>query len=154
LDLDLLAGRQLHPPLHALGRLRQRDGHRCRDVLPGGGFLLLEAEARAPPAPAGSAERLLQDVLEAAKSASAARAMHAVGAPSEGLEATRRIAALTEAAARPAEPLEALEARLAVGIDLAAIKGLALVRLAHDLVRGVELGEARGRLRIVLVGVR
>ena len=57
------------------------------------------------------------------------------------------------AARLPAEAFEALEARLAFGVDLAAVEGLALVVVADDLVGGVELGEARGRLRVVLVGV-
>src|SRR6476619_2301217 len=48
---------------------------------------------------------------------------------------------------------EALEARLAFGIDLAAIKRLALVAVANDLVSGVELGEPARCLGIVLVGV-
>jgi hypothetical protein len=52
-----------------------------------------------------------------------------------------------------AETFETLEARLAFGIDLAAIKGFALVAVADDLIRGIKLGEARGCLRIVLVGV-
>src|SRR5262249_30269056 len=60
-------------------------------------------------------------------------------------------------AARPrptAEALETLEARLALGVDLAAVERLAFVLLAQDLVGGVELGEARGGLGVVLVGVR
>ena len=52
-----------------------------------------------------------------------------------------------------AEPFEALEARLALGVDLAAVECLALVVVADDLVGGVQLGEARGRLGVVLVGV-
>ena len=65
--------------------------------------------------------------------------------------------ALAAKAATPAptaEAFKALEARLAFGVDLAAVEGLALVGFAEDLVGGIELGEARGRLRIVLVGVR
>ena len=52
-----------------------------------------------------------------------------------------------------AEAFEALEARLALGVDLAAVEGLALVVLAQDFVGGVELGEARGGVLVVLVGV-
>ena len=66
-----------------------------------------------------------------------------------------RAAARTETTARlRAETLEALEARLALGVDLAAVECLALVGIADDLVGGVELGKTRGRLRVVLVGVR
>src|SRR5262249_21541609 len=46
------------------------------------------------------------------------------------------------------------EARLALGVDLAAIEGFALVRLAQDFIGSVQLGKARGCPRVVLVGVR
>src|SRR6185369_2261575 len=46
------------------------------------------------------------------------------------------------------------KARLAIGVDLAAVELLALVLVAHDLVGGIDLGKARSRLRIVLVVVR
>ena len=52
-----------------------------------------------------------------------------------------------------AEAFEAAEARLALGIDLAAIERLALVVVAEDLIGGVELGEPHRRLGVVLVGV-
>ena len=48
---------------------------------------------------------------------------------------------------------ESLEPRFAFGIDLAAVEGFSLVGVADDLVGGVKLGEARGRFRIVLVGI-
>ncbi len=48
---------------------------------------------------------------------------------------------------------EALKARLALGVDLAVVESLALLVVAGDLIGGVQLGEARGGLRIVLVGV-
>jgi hypothetical protein len=61
------------------------------------------------------------------------------------------------ARARPraaAESLaKALKARLAFGIDLAAVERLALVLVFEQFVRGIELGKARRRLGIVLVGV-
>src|SRR5262249_3417351 len=41
----------------------------------------------------------------------------------------------------------------ALGVDLAAIELLALVLVAEDLVRSVDLGEALGCLRVVLVAV-
>src|SRR5262245_5295721 len=62
-----------------------------------------------------------------------------------------------KAATRPApgaETLKALETRLALGVDLAAIEGLALVRLAQNFVSSVQLGKVRSRPRVVLVGVR
>src|SRR5262249_37300859 len=52
------------------------------------------------------------------------------------------------------ETFKALKARLALGVDLAAVKGLALLGIADDLVGGVELGETAGGLGVVLVGVR
>ena len=48
---------------------------------------------------------------------------------------------------------KALEARLAVGVDLAAVELLALVLVADDLVGRVDFGKARSGLRIVLVAV-
>src|SRR5262249_9413804 len=51
------------------------------------------------------------------------------------------------------EAFKALEARLALRVDLAAVEGLAFVAITHDLVSGVKLGESRRRLRIRLVGV-
>ena len=52
-----------------------------------------------------------------------------------------------------AKAFEAAEARLALGVDLAAVECFALVVLAKDLVSGVDLGKARRSLRIVFVGV-
>src|SRR5690606_22906433 len=65
---------------------------------------------------------------------------------------TARSGAARPAAALP-EALEAAKARLAFGIDLTAIKRLALVVVAKDLVGGVELGEFRRRVLVALVGV-
>ena len=57
-------------------------------------------------------------------------------------------------ARRPAaEAFEALEARLALGVDLAAVEGLALVLVADDFVGGVQLGEPASAAFVVLVGV-
>jgi hypothetical protein len=129
--------------------LRRR---RRRDLL-----LKLEAAASSSSraARAGhSGERLLEDVLEAAEAATAAgasaRTLETTGPEAEGLEH-----AFPAAGARPAaaEAFETLEARLAVGVDLATVERLALVGVADDLVGGVELGKARGRLGVVLVGV-
>ena len=77
-----------------------------------------------------------------------------IRAPGEGLE----LAVATEAAGtRPrttAKSLEAAEARLPLGVDLAAVERLALVRIAEDLVGGVDLGELGGRVLVMLVAGR
>src|SRR3712207_237741 len=52
-----------------------------------------------------------------------------------------------------AESLEALEARLALAVDLAAVELGALGRVAQNLVGGVDLGELVLRLGVVLVAV-
>ncbi len=72
--------------------------------------------------------------------------------PGEVLEvaAAAETGAWTAASARTFEPLEA---RLALGIDLAAVERLALVRLAQQLMGGADLGELARRLGVVLVGV-
>ena len=92
----------------------------------------------------------------AAEAATAARAatLEAVGAEAEVFE-MGAAGALPETAAAGlrAVAFVALKARLALGVDLAAVEGLALGVVADDLVGGGDLGKARGRLRIVLVGV-
>ena len=67
------------------------------------------------------------------------------------MRATTRI---KTAARLRAETFEALETRLAFCVDLTTIERLALVGIAYDLVGGVKFGKTRGRLRIVLVGIR
>ena len=135
LDLDLLAGRQLHALLHALGGLRQRDGERRRDIAAGRGaeILRLEMDAGAGAAtPRGPARRRTHPSGYPRSRRSRARrpAHHArPPAPGEGLEPA--LAPEAAAGARlSAEALEALEARLAFGVDLAAVERLALVRLS------------------------
>ena len=49
--------------------------------------------------------------------------------------------------------LEAREARLAFGVDLAVVERLALLLVAENFIGAVQLGEAAGRFRIVRVGV-
>ncbi len=49
--------------------------------------------------------------------------------------------------------LEAGEARLALGVDLAGVERLALLLVAENFVGAVQLGEASRGFRIVLVGV-
>ena len=71
----------------------------------------------------------------------AAAALEAVGTEAEALE-------MPPPDPKPAPPPgaaspEALEARLALGIDLAAVERLALLLVADDLVGGVQLGKAR-----------
>src|SRR5262249_62427481 len=106
-----------------------------------------EAGGRA--AAGGAAEHALEDVLEAAEpGAAAAGAAEAAG--KDRLEILRP----KTAAGLAAESLEAVEARLAVGTDLAAVERLALAVVAQDLVGAVELAEALRRLRIAFVGVR
>ena len=58
------------------------------------------------------------------------------------------------ASAAGAGPLEALETRLTLGVDLASVEGFAFVLLAEDFVGSIDLGKARSRLGVVLVGVR
>src|SRR6478735_11528160 len=67
------------------------------------------------------------------------------------MRATARVKTAT--ARLRAKTFKALKARFALAIDLAAIEGLALVAVADNLVSGIELGEARGCLRIMLVGI-
>src|SRR5262245_3579436 len=136
LDLDLLAGGELHALRHALGGLRQGDGERGRDVVAAADVLPVEIETAAhAPAAGGAAERLLEQLLEAAAEAAKAAAGAAAGVlealrtPGEGLEAALAAEAAAPSAAA-AEAFEALEARLAFGVDLAGVEGLALVLLA------------------------
>ena len=83
------------------------------------------------------------------------RAGEALGTEAEGLEFRLgpEASLSTAGAGAGAEALETAEARLALGVDLAAIEGLALVVLAKDLVGGIDLGKARRRFGIVFVGV-
>src|SRR4029079_4205035 len=110
-----------------------------------------------------AAEHIAQDIFEAATAAAPAaapaRALHAFRSPGEGLErailaAERATGAGAGTAPRTrAKTLETLKARLAFGVDLAAIEVLALVVVANDLVGRVQLGKPRRRLGIGLVGV-
>ena len=167
LDVDVLAGRQAHALGDAVRGFRQRHRHRRGDVGADAEILGLERRTgtawRARPAragaPAHAAEGLPENVLEAAETGAAAAAPRAagkaLGTEAEGLELRlgREAAGAAARAGAAAEPLEAAEARLALGVDLAAVERLALVVLAKDLVGGIDLGKARRRLGIVLVGV-
>src|SRR5271156_2682379 len=128
-------------------------------------IFLLECRIRAGAAAPGRAEGLFEDVLEAGKTAAPAAARAATAAPCRPGEAFRtkveafeiHVVAEPGARARPraaAKSLaKALKARLAFGIDLAAVERLALVLVFEQFVRSIELGKARRRLGIVLVGV-
>src|SRR5205823_1115322 len=52
-----------------------------------------------------------------------------------------------------AKTFEALESRLALGVDLTTVKSLALVGVADNLIGGIELGKTRGSLGVLVVGV-
>src|SRR5262249_17914284 len=67
-----------------------------------------------------------------------------------------RAAARLEAASTGlrAEAFETLETGLAFRINLAAVECLALIGIANDFVSGVEFGEVRGSLGVVLIGIR
>src|ERR1700716_253749 len=147
LDIEFLAGRQPDALLRALDGLFQRHRHGDAEIEidrdPAG--IELESTARAGPRAArrGAAEHAVENVLETAAAAEPSGA--AAAAEGVGLKPAR---ARTRVAA-----WKALEARLALGIDLAAIELLALVLVADDLVGRIDFGKARGGLRIVLVVV-
>ena len=156
LDVDVLAGRQLQPLGGAVRRFRQRHRHLGLHVGADAEILGLEIGAAAARA---AAEGFAQNILEAAgRRPPACAAAPAPGGAGETFRAEAEafeIAVAAEAGTRAgaAAAVKTLEARLALGVDLAAVERLALVLVAEDFVRGVELGKARRRLRIVLVGV-
>src|SRR5215475_12470754 len=128
LDIELLAARQPHALLGALDGVLQRDSQRSIDVEvdPDAAGVELEMIAAAARA-AAAAEHAVEDVLEAAATA------HPAGAASTGAEGIGLEAAGTGAAARVAAG-KTVEARLALGVDLAAVELSALVLVAQDLV--------------------
>ena len=75
LDLDLLAGRQVHAARAALGRLGERDGDIRGDVLPAARSPRAEVVVVEPlrAAPAAAAEHVLEDLVDAAEAAAARR---------------------------------------------------------------------------------
>src|SRR5262249_11036961 len=89
LDLELLAGRQLHATLGPLGGFCERDRHRGRDVAAMRrlclGVLKLKAAATSSTA---SREHILEDVLEATEAAAPppTRALEAARPEAESLE--------------------------------------------------------------------
>src|SRR5262249_42866098 len=143
----------------ALGRFRQRDHHVGGNIVPEWRFVeVVRVELRTPPTLCRSgpgAEHVFDDVLKGAagSTAAAARPPKTLGSPGEGLKGALAIKP-TGSRTLTAEALEAMEARLAFGIDLATIKRFALILVADDFVRGIELGKTGRSFRIVLVGVR
>ena len=156
LDVDILAVRQMQALRRSIGRIRQR--HRHFGLHVGADAEILRLESRPGAAAGAASESFLEDVLETAEAAAAAAAPGGAG---EALRAEIevfeiRVGTEPGAAARLGPrptAAEALEARLALGVDLAAIERLALVFVAEQLIRGIQLGKARRRLWIVLVGV-
>src|SRR5690606_5923191 len=146
-DVDLigLAGRQVDACLLAARQLFERDRGGDVEVLATRPLRLPRLRATAREA----AENLADDVVAVERIAGARAAAcrrPAEGAPTAGAGA--------RASGALAETLETLEARLALGVDLAAVELGALVLVADDLIGGVDFGEAFLRLRISLVLVR
>src|SRR4029077_17562994 len=105
-----------------------------------------------------AAERFLEDILKAAKAAAAAAPCgprKALRPEIEVLEMRVGTKAATRArsCAGAAKAFKAAEARLALGVDLAAIARLALVLIAAQFMRGIQLGKACRRFRIIFVGI-
>ena len=162
-DVDVFAVRQVQALRRPIGGIRQR--HRHFGLHVGADAEIFRLEVRSGTAARAAAESVLQDVLEAAKSAAATGS--GAAAPGGAGETLRTevevfeigIGSETGAGARPwpaateAAAGKALEARLALGVDLAAIERLALVFVGKQLIGGIQLGKTRRRFRIVLVGV-
>jgi hypothetical protein len=157
--VDVFAGWQMQALGGALRRVFQADRQRCFEVARRRRFLheILWLELGRAPAStrprstAESAEHVTQNVLKAAAPrACAPAALESIGAECERLKIRP---ALRRAAGLRAKALEAAEARLALAIDLAIVEGFAFLVVAKNFVSRVQLGKARGCLRIVLVGV-
>ena len=109
------------------------------------------------PATGRTAEGFPENVFEPASAGAAATARgtgKAFRTEAESLEFRLGREAARAASAAAPKSLVAVETRLTLGVDLAAVEGFALIFLAENFVRGIELGKARGGLRVVLVGVR
>src|SRR5882724_368983 len=128
-DIELLAGRQADALLRAVDRLFQRDGHGDVQVeieADATGIELKRAAAAGALSAGSTSEHAVEDVFEPRTTAGTG----AAGTEGMGLETATRPAGAT---ARPAAG-KALEARLAVGVDLAAIELLAFVLVADNLI--------------------
>ena len=146
----------MHARLGALGGIGQADRHLGMHILTGGGtgeILLLKRRAETARTAARAAKHVAQNVFEAAGTTAAAPALKAVRSETEALEMRAARSEARAAARLRAVAFVTLEARLALGVDFAVVERLALLVVAGDLVGGIQLGEARGRLGIVLVGV-
>src|SRR5690242_21230210 len=147
--------------LRTLGCVGKRDRQRRMQVLPGAcrcrEVFRLELRAETARAPARPAEHAAQEFFKPRAAAeplcSTVRAPEAVRAEAEAFEVPAAAGMKSAAAGLCTETLETLKTRLALRVDLAAVIRLALVAIAADLVGGIEFGEMRGRLRIVLVGI-
>src|SRR6185437_15945704 len=143
-DVELLAGRQPDALFHAVDRLLERHRHRNGKIEVERDPAGIELERRAAgPAAAAPAEHAVEDILEAAAAGTGA-----------GAKGPRMEAAAGGAGARIATAGKTLEARLALGIDFAAVELLAPRLVADDLVGRIQLGKPRSRFRVVLVSVR
>src|SRR6185437_4601964 len=137
LHFDVLTGRQMHAGFDPLGGFRQANGQFGVKVLAGAGraeFLRLELGSEAT---RRATEHATQDVLEAATTAGCA--LKPVMVKVEAFEMT---GIGPGAAPLRAKTFEAVEARLALGVDLAVIERFALLIVAGDLISGIELGKA------------
>src|SRR6202167_4638802 len=150
-DIEFLAGRQPDAFFRAVDRFFQRHRHGDAEIEieRNAARIELEGTTRAGPGAAhpAAAEHAVEDVLKAA-AAKAAR----TGAP--GPERAGLKTAAGGAPPRPrGAPRKTLAARLAVGVDFAAIELLALVLVADDFVGRIQLGKTRCGFRVVLVVV-
>src|SRR5262249_5883609 len=147
LDLDFLAGRQPHARGRAFGGFRQGD-RKCRAhvlaVRRLGEICRLEpVEAAAPSSPAAPepAHHLAENIFETPEPAPAGatpRAAKSFRAPGETFEIA------VAAKSRMTSAAETAEARLALRVDLAGVKGLTLFFVAEHFVGRVDFGELHG----------
>src|SRR5690242_16086229 len=123
-----------------------------------GEIILLKTGARAGAgASRGLAERLFQNILKTAKTAAASprRAGKALRTKVEAFKVrVGTVSAIT--CSRPgaaAETLKATEAGFSLRVDLATIEGFTFVLVAQKFVCGIQLGKARRRFGVILIGV-
>src|SRR6266851_3060610 len=126
LAVELLAGRQAHAFLRAVDRFLERHGHGDVEVeieADAAGVVFERTAAALPRATLRAAEHAVEDVLKAARAGESAGPARVAAAESVVLEAARTGA--PAGATRPTAR-KTLEARLAFGVDFAAIESLAL----------------------------
>src|SRR5690606_35761263 len=139
----------------AMREIRQRDGCGCHGIAPWRRCEILRLKGAA--AARTTAHHLLEDVINSAKAA-AARTARAppLGSEGEGFKLDIGPACAEAASAKAATRMhafESLEARLALGVNFAGIKLLALGFVAQNFVGGIHLREFLRGFGIVLVGV-